>query len=162
MTPMDNTPAPSESASPRLTPGQMLRAAREAKGMHLAVLSVTLKVPTQLLEALENDRHEAFKGKGAAFVRALAQSMCRHLGIDSAPVLAGLPKTAASSAIEPAAIEVTASGAARGSRGLRKWPGRGPSRTVWLLAALMLGFSLLALASQWGLHRAQSRARAGG
>jgi DHA1 family bicyclomycin/chloramphenicol resistance-like MFS transporter len=34
--------------------------------------------------------------------------------------------------------------------------------SVALLAALMLGFSLLALASQWGLHRAQSRARAGG
>ena len=142
---MDHTQAPSESASSRPTPGQMLRAAREAKGMHLAVLSVTLKVPTSLLEALENDQHEAFKGKGAAFVRALAQSVSRHLGIDPAPVLAGLPKTAASSTIEPVAIQTTASHAGRGPSGLRKRQGRGPSRTVWLLAALMLVVSAFLL-----------------
>ncbi len=142
---MDHTHAPSESANSRLTPGQMLRAAREAKGMHLAVLSVTLKVPISLLEALENDHHEAFKGKGPAFVRALAQSVCRHLGIDAAPVLAGLPKAAALSAIEPAAIQTAASGAVRVASGFGKRQGRGLSRTVLLLAALMLVVSAFLL-----------------
>ncbi len=136
MNSMENTPAVPAGPQGQATPGQMLRAARQAKGLHLAVLSVTLKVPTQQLEALENDQYEVFKG--VAFVRALAQSLCRQLGIDPAPVLAGLPKTGSPNAIAPKAINTAVSGAPQGLSSLR---GKGPSRLVLLLAALMLGVS---------------------
>ena len=81
----------SESAagSEILSAGQLLRAARLRAGVHLAFLSVTLKVPVRQLEALE--ANELDPSKGPVFYRALAASLCRHLQIDPAPVLALLP-----------------------------------------------------------------------
>lgn len=72
-----------------LTAGQMIRAARLQKGLHIAVLSVKLKVSARQLEALESDQYDM--AKGPVFVRALASSVCRHLHMDPAPVLALLP-----------------------------------------------------------------------
>jgi len=115
------------------TPGSLLRAAREARGMHLGMLAVTLKVPTRQLEALENDQYEVFRGP--AFVRATAQALCRHLGIDPAPVLAGLPQNATSMAVQPTGIESPARPALRSARLSR---GPGLSRQVLLLGVLML------------------------
>lgn len=92
MTTVDSSADTGETTSPVRSPGQMLRTAREARGVHLAVLSMALKVPTRQLEALERDDYQAFKG--TAFVRALAQSVCRHLDLDPAPVLAALPQSA--------------------------------------------------------------------
>lgn len=76
-----------------VTAGQLLREARLKAGMHLAVLSVTLKVPVRQLEALEAD--ELDPGKGPVFYRGLASSVCRHLHTDPAPILALLPHTSA-------------------------------------------------------------------
>lgn len=130
--PSDTSDAP--SASP--TPGQMLRVAREAKGLHLAVLSLALKVPARQLEALENDQYDVFKG--VAFVRALAQAVCRHLGLDPAPVLAGLPKVS-SPLLQPLPGSLDqAVPASAGQRGTALARGKGVSRPVLLLAALML------------------------
>lgn len=116
-----------------LTPGGRLRAAREAKGLHLAMLSVTLKVPTRQLEALENDQYDAFRGP--AFVRAVAQSMCRQLGIDPTPVLAGLPQTATSMALRPSAVDAPVHQTVRARR---TGPGLRVSRQVMVLGGLML------------------------
>jgi cytoskeleton protein RodZ len=69
--------------------GSMLRAAREAAGLHVAALAVAMKVPVKKLEALEADRLDLLPD--AVFVRALASSVCRNLKIDSTPVLARLP-----------------------------------------------------------------------
>lgn len=80
----DTTPPAASSA------GALLRAARQAQGLHVAALATTLKVPPRKLEALENDRYEEFQG--ATFVRALAQAACRALKIDPAPVLEKLPE----------------------------------------------------------------------
>jgi cytoskeleton protein RodZ len=74
------------------TAGQLLRAAREATGLHIAALAVAMKVPVKKLEALEADRLDELPD--AVFVRALAGSMCRALKIDSAPVLSRLPQSA--------------------------------------------------------------------
>ncbi len=70
--------------------GQMLREAREAYGLHVAALAVSLKVPVKKLEALEADRLEELPD--AVFVRALASSVCRALKVDPKPVLAKLPQ----------------------------------------------------------------------
>jgi cytoskeleton protein RodZ len=81
-----------ESESTRTaTAGSLLRAAREASGLHIAALAVSLKVPVKKLEAIEGDRLEELPD--AVFVRALAASMARSLKIDPGPVLALLPGT---------------------------------------------------------------------
>lgn len=71
--------------------GSLLRRAREAAGMHIGTLAVTLKVPVRKLEALESDRWDLLPD--AVFARALAASVCRTLKIDPAIVLEHLPTT---------------------------------------------------------------------
>jgi cytoskeleton protein RodZ len=78
-----------DSPSAGVTAGGMLRTAREAAGLHVAALAVSMKIPVKKLEALENDRLDLLHD--AVFVRALAASVCRTLKIESAPVLAKLP-----------------------------------------------------------------------
>jgi cytoskeleton protein RodZ len=70
--------------------GAMLRAAREARGMHIGVLAASIKVAQRKLEALEADRHDELPD--ITFTRALAQAVCRALKIDPDPVLARLPQ----------------------------------------------------------------------
>ena len=76
-----------------VTAGVLLRRAREAAGLHVAALAVSLKVPVRKLEALEEDRYDLLTD--AVFVRALASSVCRTLKIDPQPVLERLPQTTA-------------------------------------------------------------------
>ena len=71
--------------------GTLLRQAREASGLHIAALAVSLKVPVKKLEALEADRIDLLPD--AVFARALAASVCRTLKTDPGPVLASLPQT---------------------------------------------------------------------
>ena len=75
---------------PILTAGLLLREARLKAGIHVAVLSVNLKVPVRQLEALEANVFDA--DKGPVFYRGLASSVCRQLNLDPAPVLALLPR----------------------------------------------------------------------
>ena len=72
--------------------GTLLRDAREAAGLHIATLAVSLKVPVKKLEALEQDRFDLLPD--LVFARALASSVCRTLKLDPALVLARLPQTA--------------------------------------------------------------------
>lgn len=81
------TPEPS-AASPR-TAGGLLKQARQSKGLHIAVLAESIKVTQRKLELLEADRFSELPD--ATFTRALAQTVCRSLKIDAAPVLALLP-----------------------------------------------------------------------
>lgn len=73
----------------QVSAGALLRAAREAAGLHVAALAVSMKVPVKKLEALEADRFDLLPD--AVFVRALASSVCRNLKIDPVPVLSRLP-----------------------------------------------------------------------
>lgn len=68
----------------------MLREARQAQGLHIAALSALIKVAQRKLESLEADRLDELPD--ATFTRALAQTVCRALKIDAAPVLAMLPQ----------------------------------------------------------------------
>ena len=78
-------------ATQAATAGAWLRNARQQRGLHIAALAVMLKVPQAKLEALEADRFDELPD--ATFARALATAMCRALKVDSAPVLAMLPRT---------------------------------------------------------------------
>lgn len=79
------------AAASQTTAGQLLRQAREAAGIELSPLAMSLKVSVKKLEALEADRLDLLPD--AVFVRALASSVCRALKIDAAPVLALLPQS---------------------------------------------------------------------
>ena len=72
------------------SPGAILRAARQAAGLHIDGLAVSLKVSVKKLESLESDQFEAFPD--TVFVRSLAASVCRTLKIDPVPVLALMPQ----------------------------------------------------------------------
>jgi len=79
-----------DQASMPRSPGGIMRSAREKAGLHLAVLSVNLKVSIKQLEALEADQFQHLPEP--VFARALAAKVCRFLKIDSEPVLALMPQ----------------------------------------------------------------------
>ena len=68
----------------------MLRAARRAQGLHIAVLAAPIKVTQRKLESLEADRYDELPDM--TFTRALAKTVCRSLKIDPVPVLALMPQ----------------------------------------------------------------------
>jgi cytoskeleton protein RodZ len=77
--------------------GKLLKDARESVGLHIAALAVSLKVSVKKIEALEADQWDTFPD--TVFVRALASSVCRHLKIDSVPILQRLPKVVSTSGL---------------------------------------------------------------
>jgi cytoskeleton protein RodZ len=79
-----------DSGAVGATAGAMLKAAREKRGLHIAALAASIKVPQRKLEALESDRYEELLD--LTFTRALAQTICRTLKIDAQPVLDRLPQ----------------------------------------------------------------------
>ena len=132
----------SEVAADGMTAGMLLRRAREAAGLHVATLAVSLKVPVRKLEALEEDKYDQLSD--AVFVRALASSVCRTLKIDPQPVLERLPQSAAPRLVQDR----------EGINAPFRAPGDGP-KPSWLealtrptslaVAALLLGALVIAL-----------------
>ena len=84
------------------TAGQMIKAARQAAGVHIAALAASIKVSVQKLEALEDDRYDELPDP--TFARALAKTVCRFLKIDPTPVLARLPEPGTPSRLEHVAV----------------------------------------------------------
>ncbi len=76
-----------------LSAGTLLRQARMAQGLAVESLAASIKVPARKLELLEADRFDELHD--ATFARALAQTVCRSLRIDAAPVMALLPPSPA-------------------------------------------------------------------
>lgn len=118
--------------------GALLRAAREQRGMTLAVLAAAIKVAPRKLDALERDRLDELPD--VTFARALAQTVCRHLRIDAAPVLALLPtaQDAVARRLDQAAASLNAplrAGSARDEPVEASWL----RRPVFWIAALLLG-----------------------
>jgi cytoskeleton protein RodZ len=108
-----------DAAPPEVTAGALLRQAREAAGMHIAALAVSLKVPVKKLEALEQDRFDLLPD--AVFVRALASSVCRTLKLDASAVLERLPQTSAPKLIYQGA----------GINAPFRSPGEAPGPSIW-------------------------------
>jgi cytoskeleton protein RodZ len=132
-----------------VTAGQLLRKARLKAGIHLAVLSVTLKVPVRQLEALEADQLDP--GKGPVFYRGLASSVCRHLQTDAAPILALLPQMSSQLTPLRSAIKPFENDASVGISGLT-WGRMASSKVVWGAAFMLFltgAFLWLPGPSQW-------------
>jgi cytoskeleton protein RodZ len=85
--------APSMNKLASLSAGTLLREARQSKNLSLAELAQAIKMPVQKLQLLEADQTDQLPGD--AFVRALAQTVCRFLQIDAAGVMAVLPSSPA-------------------------------------------------------------------
>jgi cytoskeleton protein RodZ len=81
-------PVAAEPSRPT-TAGALLRQARQAQGLHIAALAAAIKVVPRKLELLESDQFDQLPD--ATFTRALANTVCRTLKIDAAPILALLP-----------------------------------------------------------------------
>jgi cytoskeleton protein RodZ len=78
-----------DTSAPVETAGSLLRQARQAKGLHIAALAAAIKVVPRKLELLEANQFDQLPD--ATFTRALAQTVCRTLKIDPAPILRLLP-----------------------------------------------------------------------
>lgn len=86
------TTLPQEEVAPAaaVSAGALLRQARQAQGVALGDLAATLKVPVEKLQALEDEDWQRLPD--VVFLRALAQTICRTLHLEAAPVLALLPQ----------------------------------------------------------------------
>ena len=113
--------------------GDLLKAARERSGLHIAALAVMLKVPVKKLEALEASRFDLLPD--IVFVRALASSVCRTLKIDSAPIMERLPHTE----VPQLLLRGTATSAPFRS------PGDGQRSSVWSLLTKPAGAAVVLL-----------------
>ena len=125
-----DTAAPATQSA--ATAGSLLKQARQAQGLHIAALAASMKVPQRKLEALEADRFDELPD--ATFTRALAQTVCRTLKIDPAPVLALLPRRPGHR-LEHVAEGINAP--------FRERAGSGPSRDLSLFASPALWAPLL-------------------
>ena len=122
------------------TAGSLLRQARQARGLHIAALATSIKVPPRTLELLEADRYDELLD--LTFARALAQTVCRSLKMDPTPVLALLPKASGgnldhveSGINEPFLARPGRSGR-QGSVESRSW--KQALRPQWLLPGLLV------------------------
>ncbi len=86
---MTDTSTPAIMPIEPTSPGALIKSAREKAGLHLAILSVNLKVSVKQLEALEADRFDQLQEP--VFARALAAKVCRMVKLDPALVLALMP-----------------------------------------------------------------------
>ena len=143
-----DSPVAGVSPGPPARPsaGAVLRAAREAQGLHVAALATAIKVTPRMVEALENDRLQELPD--TTFARALAQTVCRHLKIDPQPVLALLPASGAV-ALEPASRIRSTPYRDRGGRA-EQGPVKNLGPLFWGAALLLLGaLALYLLPSAW-------------
>lgn len=140
--PVDSSQTPQAEVA-RDSAGTLLRQAREAAGMDLAALAVTLKVPARKLEALEADQLDQLPGE--MFTRALAASVCRALHIDAAPVLQQLPQAEKSPFHQPQP-SLNTPFRSSGGRSPVAWSSLASRPAVWVIAALLLGAVLLLIA----------------
>ena len=92
----------SGSAADRLPVGETLRRAREARGETIGDVVNALKLTHRQVEAMEKGRFELLPGP--AFVRGFVRNYGRHLGLDTATLLAGLEHDIAAPAVELAPV----------------------------------------------------------
>ncbi len=137
--------------------GPSVRAAREARGQSLQHLSVLLKISERRLQAFEEERWSEVGDR--TFIRALAQRLCRHLGLDPQPILQSLPAPVVEPmrSIDRSASTLAGSLSASGTRRLAPMDDR-RSGAAWFtpvragVAVILLAAGALALlpADTWG------------
>lgn len=75
-----------DKLSPGDSPGRMVAAAREARGINPADLAVRLRLDAKIIKALERDDFENLPAP--TFVKGYIRSIAKELDVESAPILA--------------------------------------------------------------------------
>jgi len=142
-----------------ITAGAMLRHARQAQGLHIAALAATIKVLPRKLELLESDQIDQLPDP--TFARALAQTVCRALKIDAAPVLALMPPPLGNARLEHVAEGLKAQFDERAGRSTTQgdWGGLAMPVVVIVLLLLIGAAAIYLMPASW-LHWSKSGARA--
>ena len=146
LNPVPQAPEASAIDAPPVTPAalptavQMLHNARRAVGLSLDELAERVKVPVARLQALEEDRFDSWPDMNV--VRAVAASVCRHVRLDSAIILARLPK--AEKMVWSAAVADSPVGF-RDKDGFKMRSASGVGRLPLALLALALALAALGL-----------------
>ncbi|MEO6033245.1 MAG: helix-turn-helix domain-containing protein [Burkholderiaceae bacterium] len=135
------------------TAGGLLREARQARGLHIAALAATIKVSQRKLELLESDQISALPD--ATFARALAQTVCRALKTDPAPVLALLPPPSGYRLEQLGEGLNTPYSDRPGRIASADWTGLGSS-TLWVSALLVVAAGVMYLMPANWIERAQA------
>ena len=137
MPPMSTMPA---------SAGGILKAAREKSGMHLAVLSVNLKVSIKQLEALEADQYQQLMEP--VFARALAAKICRILKIDAQSVLSLMPQM--TNGLKPLhLIDPNNESGPQSNRSRLSSTGLAFGGLKWWFLILVTGILLFGYSSEW-------------
>jgi len=84
---MSDSATPSEPDEPK-SPGRLLAAARQARGMTVTEVALRLKFSPRQIEALEADRYDVLRGP--AMVRGMIRTYARLIGADPGPLLEAL------------------------------------------------------------------------
>ena len=147
------TALPSAAAT---TAGRLLREARERQGLHIAALAASIKVTPKKLEMLEADRFDALPD--ATFTRALAQTVCRALKIDSAAVMKLLPPPSGHR-LEQVGEGLNAPFRDRtGTLVQRDWSGLSVSPAFWITALILMAAAVVFFLPSGLTSRIASRA----
>jgi cytoskeleton protein RodZ len=88
------------------SPGRLLAAARQARGLTVTEVALRLKFSPRQIEALEADQYDVLRG--ASMVRGMIRGYAKLIGLDPQPVLDALhqPLNAGSMTMQPRAMEV--------------------------------------------------------
>lgn len=102
---MSHSATPSELDEPK-SPGRLLAAARQARGMTVTEVALRLKFSPRQIEALEADRYDVLRGP--AMVRGMIRTYARLIGADPGPLLEALHRQLNTGPVtmQPRAMEV--------------------------------------------------------
>ena len=150
---VQQSPMPQMSAVPA-SAGGILKAAREKSGMHLAVLSVNLKVSIKQLEALEADQYD--KLMEPVFARALAAKICRIFKIDAETVLSLMPQM--TNGLKPLhLIDPNNESGPQSNRSLLSSKRLAFGGPKWWILILASGILLFGYSSEWHFNVLQTK-----
>jgi len=122
------------------TPGELVQAAREARGSSLDDLAAETRIPRRMLQAIEQDDFAALSGP--LYVRSFLKTLADELELDAALLLERYEGLAGEEAGEPAA---PAEGTWETETRVRHVDGGRGARTLILIAAALAAAAILAL-----------------
>jgi cytoskeleton protein RodZ len=119
------------------TPGQILAAARNERGMSISEVAQRLKFSLRHIEALEADRYDALPS--GPFVRGMIRTYAKLLGVDPARLLEDVPQPEAAGepAMQPRDMSVPFPQETR------------PGSRIYLLLSMLIIVAVVVVLAEW-------------
>jgi cytoskeleton protein RodZ len=136
---MSDSATPAEPDEPR-SPGRLLAAARQARGMTVTEVALRLKFSPRQIEALEADRYDVLRGP--AMVRGMIRTYARLIGADPGPLLEALHRQLNTGPVtmQPRAMEVP-------------FPRVAPKGSfVYVMLSAVVVIAVLSVIAEWALR----------